>query len=146
MNEESIKTTAIIVLAIVIALFSIFFSQINERHKIEAFISNNTNEIISHQYVVYDTIKIKEIVYDTIKEYIKSTVYSNAIPFKLDTFETHNGKTNITIEFVDGVFGMDSVSEYQLLCNGSFFDRKDEEGTVWTNCNGEWILKFKGDR
>ena len=146
MNEESIKTTAIIVLAIVIALFSIFFSQINERHKIEAFISNNTNEIISHQYVVYDTIKIKEVVYDTVKEYIKSTVYSNAIPYKLDTFEVHKGNTSLIIEFADGNFGMDSISEYQLLCNGSLYDKTDEEGAEWTNCNGEWILKFKGDR
>lgn len=106
----------------------------------------DTQRIISSQVVIHDTVKVKEVIYDTIVKFNNSTVYSNAIPSKLDTFETHKGKTNIVIEFADGAFGMDEVSEYQLLCNGSFYDRKDEEGTEWTNCNGEWILKFKGDR
>jgi len=97
---------------------------------------------------VHDTVRVVETVHDTIHDtkYVTSTVYSNAVPSRLDTFEVHKGNTSLVIEFADGNFGMDSISEYQLLCNGSLYDKTDEEGAEWTNCNGEWILRFKGDR
>ncbi len=125
---------------------AVIYAMHSTADKINANIANNTERVLQYQVVVHDTVKVKEIVRDTVTKYIKSTVYSNAIPSRLDTFEVHKGTTTISIEFADGNFDLDEVSEYQLLCNGSMYEVKDEEGSEWTNCNGEWILKMKGKR
>lgn len=142
-DNDAIKGMLIIGFLVLVAL--ILGTQIHERNIMLENMTYNTNKIVSHQVVVHDTVKVKEIVYDTIKEYITSTVYSSAYPAKMDTFEIHQGRTAINIEFADGSFGVDA-SEYQLLCNGSFYLTKDSDGDDWTNCNGEWILKMRGTR
>ena len=136
----------ILLAAIFVLWLGFLYSQKTERNYMFDQLEKNTQRVISNQIIVHDTVKVKEVIHDTIKEYIKSTVYSSMIPSKVDTFEVHRGKTDITIEFADGYFKMDKVTEYQLLCNGSFYNKRDDEGTDWTNCNGEWIFKFKGER
>ena len=117
-----------ILLGVIFILWLCFLSsQKTERNYMFDQMEKNTQRIISSQIIVHDTVKVKEVIYDTIKEYIKSTVYSSMIPSRVDTFEVHRGKTNITIEFADGYFQMDKVTEYQLLCNGSFYNKTDDE-------------------
>ena len=143
MDDDVIKGILIIGFLVLVAV--ILGTQMHERNIMLENMTYNTNKIVSHQVVVHDTVKVKEIVYDTIKEYITSTVYSNAYPARMDTFEVHQGRTVINIEFADGSFGLDAT-EYQLLCNGSFYLTQDSDGDEWTNCNGEWLLKMRGTR
>ena len=98
--------------------------------------------------VVHDTVRVVETVHDTIREtkYVTSTVYSNAVPSRLDTFEVHQGSTSLNIEFTDSFMEFGDVKEYKILCNGSLYDKPLEDGDTITECNGEWLIRIKGER
>lgn len=98
--------------------------------------------------VVHDTVRVVNTVYDTIREtkYVTSTVYSNAVPTRLDTFEVHKGSTSVELQFTDSFMDFGDVTEYKILCNGNLYTKTDDDGDDLTNCNGEWLIRIKGER
>lgn len=98
--------------------------------------------------VVHDTVRVVETVHDTIHDtkYVTSTVYSNAVPTRLDTFEVHKGSTSVELHFTDSFMDFGDVKEYKILCNGSLYTKIDDDGDDYTDCNGEWLVRIKGER
>ena len=141
------------VIVILVAMFSGFAVAYYGMNETAAKTMNHNNALAKSvveklEVIRHDTVTVtKEItVTDTIREYIKSVSYSSIIPSKIDTFETYKGgKIDLSMEWNGGIFEIEA-NEIKLLCNGRLFKKFDEDGDDITDCAGEWILAFKGER
>ena len=141
------------VIIILAALFSGFAVAYYGMNDTAAKTMNHNNALAKAvveklEVIRHDTVTVtKEVtVTDTIREYIKSVSYSTIIPSKIDTFETYKGgKIDLSMEWNGGIFEIEA-NEIKLLCNGRLFKKFDEDGDDITDCAGEWILAFKGER
>ena len=93
--------------------------------------------------IVHDTVVVHDTIRDTVTKTIAAISYSSMIPSKVDTFEVYKGNTSVTVEYADGFFPIAHVNEYKILCNGRMIDGDDEK---YSECIGEWVLTFKGER
>ena len=132
----------IIIMCFIFSGFVITFYGINEiggkiyQNQIEL-----TNKVLNNQKSNVTKETVVNVVHDT----ILSTVYSNAYPDRLDTFEILKGFAKVEIGFADGTMDM-KVTEYKIMCNGDFYMHKLSDGNFHKDCNGEWIFVFKGER
>ena len=140
----------IVIIAVVFSGFVVTYYGMNETAaKSMEFDKALAKAVVEKLEVIkHDTVTVtKEItVTDTIREYIKSVSYSSMVPSKVDTFETYKGgKIDLSMEWNGGIFEIEA-NEIKLLCNGRLFKKFDEDGDDITDCAGEWILAFKGER
>ena len=140
----------IIILAALFSGFAVAYYGMNETAAKTMNHNNALAKAVVEKLEVtrHDTVTVtKEVtVTDTIREYIKSVSYSSMIPSKVDTFETYKGgKIDLSMEWNGGIFEIEA-NEIKLLCNGRLFKKFDEDGDDITDCAGEWILAFKGER
>ena len=102
--------------------------------------------------VVHDTVKVHEVIHDTIySDYlgisyrIDSVIYSKKVPDELRKKKfslgyvglEQKGDLTYTKVFFGTVF--DNVERFTIGCSGKVVKVRDG----WTDCTGEWIVKIK---
>lgn len=104
--------------------------------------------------VIRDTVKITVEVpvvkYDTIRKYIEAVSYAGGIAYSpqvhTDAVVADDKDEEIIIEFPDDYTMQFDPKSYRILCNGSLYEKIDEDGDSWRECAGEWIISIKEKR
>ena len=140
MHKMIDKILVFLVAFLLLAIFGYYLDQ-------KAF-DEAADKIIRTPVIVRDTIRDTTVIHDTtikeINKYITSVSYTNAYPPRLDTFEVHQGKTELDIVFQDGELPIENAVGYKVLCNGRLYEKKDDpEDEPYRDCAGEWVIIVK---
>lgn len=153
MNTQTRIAAGLIMFVVFLAMVAVISAVKDARHDIEA-----TKTELIKQYrnpvVIRDTVKITVevpvIKYDTIRKYIEAVSYSGGIAYSpqvhTDAVIADDKDEEIIIEFPDDYTMQFDPKSYRILCNGSLYEKIDEDGDSWRECAGEWIIAIKEKR
>jgi predicted Holliday junction resolvase-like endonuclease len=153
MNDKLKLSFGLVMFVVFLAMTAVIVSVKDARNDIEA-----TKTELIKQYrnpvVIRDTVKITVEVpvvkYDTIRKYIEAVSYSGGIAYSpqvhTDAVVADDKDEEIIMEFPNDYTMHFDPKSYRILCNGSLYEKIDEDGDSWRECAGEWIISIKEKR
>ena len=153
MNDKLKLSFGLVMFVVFLAMTAVIVSVKDARNDIEA-----TKTELIKQYrnpvVIRDTVKITVEVpvvkYDTIRKYIEAVSYSGGIAYSpqvhTDAVVADDKDEEIIMEFPNDYTMHFDPKSYRILCNGSLYEKIDEDGDSWRECAGEWIIAIKEKR